>query len=142
MFLLKRLSGALSKYLFIALLATSASTATFAWLYKEALQDVARVRAEEQRAAAVAANNRASEVAVRLQAALEERERVLLERIRDASRVAREADERRAVAERVLSDYETERLSAAEADPEERAWSETKLPSGVVTRLQELADHE
>lgn len=136
MFLLKRLSGVLSKYLWIALVATTLSSATFAYLYKEALQDVARVRAEAQSEAAIAANNRASEVAVRIQAEMAERERILLARIAESNRVTREANERAALAERVLGDYETEQLS--DETPEFTEWSQREVPSSVIARLREL----
>lgn len=140
MFLLKRLSGFLGKYLWVALVATSISTATFAYLYKEALQDVARVEAEAQRDAALAANERAAEVTAELEATMAERERVLQARIEESNRITREARERAEAAEQLLGDFETERQS--DVTPEYTEWADDEVPESVVTRLRSLQEAE
>lgn len=127
----------LRKYLWVALAATTFSTATFAYLYKESLQDIARVRAEAQVEALEAANARGAAVAQRVEAAAAERERVLQSRITELNRVNAEARSRAEAANQALKEFDT---SVNEDTSEEyEVWEKTEVPSGVVTRLRGLA---
>jgi len=136
--ILKFFSKGLSRYLWIGLAATTLSTATFAYLYKEALQDVARVRAQAQTEAALAANERAAATIMRMQQAAAEREAQLRRLAERNERISNEAIERAIAAEQRLSNLATEQQN--DVTPEFTEWKDQKVPSSVVTRLRSLQE--
>lgn len=123
---------ALSKYLWVALVATSASTAIFAHLYREALQDVARIEAEARADELEKANAAWAEQFELVRQAHEAREAELQRRIEQSNNAATESlnREREAAA----------RLQAYIDSMEATEWSRTPLPSDVVTRLEALVN--
>ena len=123
---------------YMVMTALAVSTGAYRYLYHEALTDVGRVRAEAQRDAAIEANRRNREVATRISAAMEERERVLQQRIRDLETLMAHADAQRELAERVLRDYET--AQKADNTPAYQEWKDQPVPESVAERLRGLAD--
>jgi hypothetical protein len=133
--LLKRLTAPLQQYLWIGLVATTLAATTFAYLYKEALQDIARVKAEAVAEALEAANIRQANVLARQKVATDAREADLLARIDQLNAETGFASARAEEAELALRHYVTEQQN----DEASAEWQETELPSSVVSRLQGLA---
>jgi hypothetical protein len=132
--LLRKLIGFSLPVPVIVIAITMGSTALFAYMYKGALEDVARVRAEAQRDATIAANRRAGELLDKQAAAFLEREQAFMERLAEVDRAAARANERAIEAERRLRDIDTERL--ADTSEEYAAWKDASLPPSVVSRLR------
>lgn len=123
---------ALSKYLWVALVATSASTAIFAHLYREALQDVARIEAEARADELEKANAAWAAQFELVRQAHEAREAELKRRLEQNDAAVTESLNREREA--------TERLQAYIDSMEDTEWSRTPLPSDVVTRLEALGN--
>ena len=123
---------ALSKYLWVALVATSASTAIFAHLYREALQDVARIEAEARADELEKANAAWAEQFELVRQAHEAREAELKRRLEQNDAAVTEALNREREA--------TERLQAYIDSMEDTEWARTPLPGDVVTRLETLGN--
>lgn len=126
----------LKRALLIALAATTVSTVTLGYLYKEAIQDVARVRAEAQVEALAAANDAAARAALSIDAAARAREAQLLARIAAADAAAVASADRAQAATESLRNFATEQQrDVASAD-----WQATPLPDSVTQRLRELVN--
>lgn len=130
----------LSKYMLPALIATTLSTGLFAYLYKEALQDVARVEEQAKREAAEAANNRFRLSNLRQQEAHAVEVAELEARMAAMNEATAAAQQRLAVANKRLSNFATQQRG--DSSPEYAAWRNTKLPSSVVTRLHSLKEED
>lgn len=116
----------------MALAATTVSSAVFAYLYREALQDVARVEAEARADELEKANAAWAAQFELVRQAHEAREAELKRRLEQNDAAVTESLNREREA--------TERLQAYIDSMEDTEWSKTPLPSDVVTRLEALVN--
>lgn len=116
----------------MALAATTVSSAVFAYLYREALRDVARIEAEARADELEKANAAWAEQFELVRQAHEAREAELQRRIEQSNNAATESLNREREA--------AERLQAYIDSMEDTEWSRTPLPSDVVTRLEALVN--
>ncbi len=128
----------LSKYAWIALAASLAANGGLAYLYKEALQDTARVQLQEQldRAIALQESTRAAALAQEAANALHVTE--LQRRLELSDQVSKEHADRAAEAMADLSDFERSLGERREAQPDYAEWADIKLPPSVAEGLRAL----
>ena len=84
----------LNKYVIIGLAASAMANVSLGYLYKEALQDTARIQLQEHLDRAIAIQERTEVAALAQAAAAEARETQLLSRLAQSNQVAEEAAER------------------------------------------------
>ena len=94
-----------NKYVLIALASSLAANAGLSYLYKEALQDTARVQLQEQLDRAIALQESTRAAAIAQQAAHDYQVTQLQDRLERSDQVAREHADRAATAVANLNDF-------------------------------------
>lgn len=128
----------LSKYAWIALAVSLAANGGLAYLYKEALQDTARVQLQEQLERAIALQESTLAAASAQEAAHAVRVTELQRRLELSDQVSREHADRAAVAVADLHDFEASLGNRRETQPDYAEWADTKLPTSVGAGLRAL----
>ena len=128
----------LSKYAWIALAVSLAANAGLAYLYKEALQDTARVQLQEQLDRAIALQESTRAAADAQAIAHADRVTELQRRLELSDQVSREQADRAAAAVSDLQDFEDGLANRQLEQPDYAVWAEVKLPSSVGAGLRAL----
>lgn len=132
--------GGLRQYLMIALAVSIAANAAIGYLYKEALQDTARVELQERLERALAANETAAVVRVAEALAAQDRVTELRRRLERSDAVARESAERETAAREDLTEFEASLEARELAQPDYLDWAKVELPDRIVEGLKALTD--
>ncbi len=129
----------LNKYVMIGLAVSAVANVGLGYLYKEALQDTARVQLQEQLDRAIAIQERTEVAALAQAAAAEAREAQLLSRLAQSNQVAEEAAGRADDSLAAAVEFEASLGNRRFANPDYTNWADTKLPDGVADDLRRLA---
>ncbi len=128
----------LNKYVLIGLAASAVANVSLGYLYKEALQDTARVQLQEQLNHVIASQQSTRKAALAQAAAYEAREASLITRLARSDELMREHADRAAAAYEELSEFERSLGDRRLADPGYKDWADTSLPTGVADELRGL----
>ncbi len=128
----------ITTYLMIALGVSLAANAGVSYLYKEALQDTARVEIQGQLDEALSANRQAYTTYTAALAARNAQVTELRERLQRSDQVSREHADRAAASQERLSDFEETLEARAAMDSSYGAWSQTELPGSIAKGLRSL----
>lgn len=127
----------MTTYLMIALGVSLAANAGVAYLYKEALQDTARVQLQEQLDRVLAVNQNNAEIMVAQALATQVRVTELQRRLDEVNQVTRLFKNRADAADEALAEFEAS-LETRDSDYED--WSNVELPAIIATGLKSLVE--
>lgn len=130
----------LNKYVLIVLASSVAANAGLSYLYKEAIQDTARVQLQEQLDRARSSQQTTQAAALAQAAASAITEASLVRRLELSDKVSREHADRAAAATEELTEFERSLGDRREAQPDYAEWADTDLPPGVADDLRRLVD--
>ena len=130
----------LTSYLVIALGISIAANAAIGYLYKEALQDTARVELQERLERALAANETAAAARVAQAIATQLQVTELQRRLEQSDAVARETAAREAAAREDLTEFEASLEARELAQPDYADWAKVELPDRIAEGLKALTD--
>lgn len=130
----------ITTYIMIALGVSLAANAAMGYLYKEALQDTARVEIQALLDEALRANRTAYSTYTAALAARNAQVTELQNRLLRSDQVMREHADRAAASQERLSAFEETLGARAMEDPSYESWSNTPLPGSIAEGLQSLAE--
>ncbi len=139
--ILKLITGtSISTYLNMVMAISLATNVALGYLYKESLQDTARVELQGQLHKVLEANARAETVRVATKAGYEAQVTELLRHLELSDSVAEEARLRAGEAAESLAGFEEAQGAREAASLEYKSWSRVPLPANIATGLQSLAE--
>lgn len=128
----------LNKYVLIVLASSVAANAGLSYLYKEALQDTARVQLQEQLDRARSSQETTQAAALAQAAASAITEASLVRRLQLSDQVARQHADRAAAAYEELTEFERSLGNRRIVQPDYANWADIELPAGVADELRRL----